>query len=109
MNGPEPPFTLWLNAAAQLHQTGYLSIVQHFLRVKVGYAQQIELSLRLLRKLLFAICGSSLWTAPKLHIYRGYDIELDGRSFHSSIGCLAQKSASMFVLVCRSVGRKCPI
>jgi len=39
------PFASWPSAAAQLHQTGHSSIVQHFRRVKVGRAGQSELSL----------------------------------------------------------------
>ena len=36
--GPDLPFASWPSAAAQLHQTGHSSIVQHFRRVKVGRA-----------------------------------------------------------------------
>jgi hypothetical protein len=29
-NGPNRPFASWLSAAAQLHQTGHSSTLQHF-------------------------------------------------------------------------------
>ena len=46
--GPLLPFARLAIAAAQLHQTGHSSIVQHFRRVKVGSADgaAIRLSIR---------------------------------------------------------------